>query len=71
MNSDFAEGIWYDFAQKFDYEGEELWDTDVAEMKRRFDRFADVTGWMTGMSHSLQNALADVSTLKALGVDVE
>ena len=71
MGSDFAEGIWYDYAQKFDYEGEKLWDVDVAEMKSRFKRLANATGWMTNMSHSLQNAFGDKQILKTFGMDAE
>lgn len=71
MGSDFSEGIWYDFAQKFDYEGEKLWEVDVSEMKNRFKRLADVTGWVTCMSHSLQTAFGDKKMLKTLGMDTE
>ena len=71
MNSDFAEGIWYDFAHNFDYEGESLWDVDVAEIKRRFNRLADAAGWVTVMGHSLQNAFGDKKILVDLGVDVK
>ena len=71
MGSDFSEGIWYDFLHKFDYEGEKLWEVDVAEIKSRFKRFSDVSGWLSCMSHSLQNAFGDRKLLEDLGANIE
>jgi len=70
MNSDFSEGVWYDFAQQFDYEGEKMWELNVAEIKRRFNRFGDVSGWLTNQGHGLGVTFGDRDLLASLGADV-
>jgi len=69
MDSDFSEGIWYDFAYKFDYEGEKLWDATAGEMKKRFKRLGDVADWLSCMSHAMQIAFGDRKMLESLGVN--
>ena len=71
MDSDFAEGIWYDFIQKFDYEGGKLWEVNAAEIKSRFKRLGDVMGWIPNIGHGLQTAFGDKKLLAALGADVD
>lgn len=70
MDSDFAEGIWYDFAQKFDYEGEKLWEVNSVEIKNRFKRLREIMGWIPNIGHGLQTAFRDKKLLAALGADV-
>jgi len=70
MDSDFAEGLWYDFAQQFDYGDEKLWEADVAEIKRRFERAGDVADWLTNQGHDLQETFGDKELLTSLGADV-
>ncbi len=69
MDSDFAEGIWYDFAKKFDYEGEKLWEVNSAEIKSRFTRLRNVMGWIPNIGHGLQTAFSDKKILETLGAD--
>ena len=69
MDSDFAEGIWYDFIKKFDYEGEKLWHVNSMEIKKRFTRLQDVMGWLPNIGHGLQTAFRDKKLLDALGAD--
>lgn len=70
MDSDFAEGIWFDFLHKFDFEGEKLWEVDDGEIKSRFERLRDVSGWIPNQGHGLQTAFRDKNLLTMLGVDV-
>lgn len=70
MDSDFAEGIWCAFIQKFDYEGEKLWEVNTTEMKSRFKRLRDVMGWVPNIGHGLQTAFSDKKLLESLGADV-
>ena len=72
MNSDFAEGHWYDFKYKFDYVADvNIWKANFSEIKKRFQRLASVADWnICNMSHSLQQAFADRKLLKMLGADL-
>ena len=69
MDSDFTEGIWFDFLHKFDFEGEQLWEVDDEEMKNRFTRLRNVAGWIPNQGHGLQTALGDRNLLTMLGVE--
>ena len=71
MDSDFAEGIWYDFLHKFDYESEKLWETNDVEIASRFKRLLTVSGWIPNQGHGLQTAFGDKNLLTMLGVDVK
>ena len=70
MDSDFNEGIWYDFLHKFDYEGEKLWEVSDDEIVSRFKRLRHVSGWIPNQGHGLQTAFGDKNLLTMLGVDV-
>lgn len=70
MDSDFTKGIWFDFLQKFDYEGEKLWQVDGDEIKSRFIRLKEISGWIPNQGHGLQTAFRDKNLLTMLGVDV-
>lgn len=70
MNSDFSQGIWVDFAYRFDFEHGD-WGKTVAQVKDRFARLEDM-GWdLSCMSHSLQNATGDRELLQSLGLNVK
>jgi len=70
MDSDFKEGIWYDFLQMFDYEGEKLWNISNGTMKERFNRLGNMGGWLSCMAHTMQQAFADKDLLTRLGADL-
>ena len=70
MDSDFAEGIWNGFLQKFDYDGEKLWELDASEIKSRFIRLRAVSGWIPNIGHGLGLTFGDKDLLKELGMDV-
>jgi hypothetical protein len=66
MNSDFEEGVWYDFLRKI----ETSWGIDDAEAKTRFDKFSGAAWWTTLMANSLQNAFCiDDRLKKQFGMD--
>lgn len=69
MDSDFAEGVWYDFSKKFDYESEKLWEVNSAEIKSRFRRLRSAMGWVPNIGHGFQTAFRDKNLLAALGAD--
>ena len=70
MDSDFTEGIWFDFLYNFDFEDEKLWEIDDFEIKIRFERLRDISGWIPNQGHGLQTAFGDKNLLTMLGVDV-
>ncbi len=70
MNSDFAQGIWVDFAYHFDFEHGD-WGKTAGEVKQRFERLEDM-GWnLSCMGHSLQNATGDRELLQSLGLNIK
>jgi len=50
MDSDFSEGIWYDFAYNFDIDSG-VYDIPAAEVKKRFTRLRDVVGWIPNIGN--------------------
>lgn len=69
MDSDYSEGIWYDFIQKFDFEGKNFGKLNSAEIKSRFARLRNVMGWVPNIGHGLHTAFSDDKLLKTLGAD--
>lgn len=69
MDSDFAEGIWYNIKRKV-FSGD-ICDLTVAEVKKRFRRFHQLMEMMPNRGHSIRLPFGDESLLKGLGVDVD
>jgi hypothetical protein len=70
MDSDFTEGIWYEFIKNFDYEGGRLWERKSSEIKNRFKRLLNVMDWIPNIGHGFQTAFSNRQLLTVLGADI-
>jgi hypothetical protein len=70
MDSDFTEGLWYEFIKNFDYEGGKLWECNSSEIKNRFKRLRKVMDWIPNQGHGLQTAFGNRQLLTMLGADI-